>query len=101
MIKLTKEEKETILLTSEADEVWEIYTFNSALQKKLAAFAQQYPEVCRLKVKDEETGSVTYEVAKSRVTIRLNAPYSEERRRAASEKAKARMPGAETEADNG
>ena len=101
MMNLTKEEKETILLTSEADDIWSVYTFNVALQKKLVAFAEQYPEHCRLKIKDTETGSVTYEVAKSGVTIRLNAPYTEERRRAARERAKALMAGAEKEASNG
>ena len=101
MMNLTKAEKETILLTSEADDVWEIYTFNAALQKKLAAYAERYPEHCRLKIKDTETGSVTYEVAKSGVTIRLNAPYTEERRMAARERAKALMTGAEKEASNG
>ena len=101
MMNLTKEEKETILLTSEADDTWEIYTFNAALQKKLAAYAERYPEHCRLKIKDTETGSVTYEVAKSGVTIRLNAPYTEERRMAARERAKALMAGAEKEVNNG
>ena len=101
MMNLTKEEKETILLTSEADDVWEIYTFNAALQKKLAAFSERYPEYCRLKIKDTETGSVTYEVAKSGVTIRLNAPYTEERRMAARERAKALMASAEKEVNNG
>lgn len=100
-MKLTKAEKETILLTSEADDTWEIYTFNAKLQKKLAVFAEQYPEVCRLKEKDEETGSVIYIIQKSRVSIHLNAPYSEARRRAASEHAKAQRAVRETEANNG
>jgi hypothetical protein len=101
IMNLTKEEKETILLTSEADDIWSVYTFNTALQKKLAAFAERYPDHCRLKIKDAETGSVTYEVAKAGVTIRLNAPYTEERRRTAREKAKAFMTGAGKEAENG
>ena len=100
-MNLTKEEKETILLTSEADDIWSVYTFNAALQKKLAAFAEQYPEHCQLKIKDAETGSATYEVAKAGVTIRLNAPYTEERRMVARERAKALMAGAEKEASNG
>ena len=94
MSMISKSEKETILLTTEADDTWTVYTFNSALKKKLAGFAEQYPELCRLKSKDKEAGSVTYEMAKSRISIRLIPPYSEERRRAASEYAKAQRSGA-------
>ena len=39
-------------------------------------------------VDDADFGSLTYEIQKSRVSIRLVAPYSEERRKAASERAK-------------
>ena len=39
MMKLTKEEKETILLTSEADDMWSVYTFSTDLKKRLAAFS--------------------------------------------------------------
>ena len=98
-MKLTKAEKETILLTSEADDTWEVYTFNPGLMKKLAAFSERYPDLCRLKEKYQETGSVIYIVEKSRLSIHLNAPYSEERRRAASEKAKAHRLNKKTEAE--
>ena len=90
-MKLTKAEKETILLTSEADDSWEVYTFNPGLMRKFAAFSERYPDLCRLKEKDQETGNVVYIVEKSRLSIHLNAPYSEERRRTASEKAKAHL----------
>ena len=99
-MKLTKAEKETIFLSSEADDTWEVYTFNTGLIRKLAAFSERYPELCRLKEKDQETGSATYIVEKSRLSIHLNAPYSEERRRAASEKAKAHMLNKKTEAES-
>lgn len=84
---LTKYEKETILLTSEGDDVYSIYTFNSALKRKLKAFAEQYPDECKL-ITSTEYGSETYEISKARVSIRLTAPYSEERRKAARERAK-------------
>ena len=45
---LTKYEKETILLTSEGDDTYSIYTFNPGLKRKLAAYARQYPDQCRL-----------------------------------------------------
>lgn len=85
---VTKEERETIVNFNEADDIAIIYTFNSGLKKRLAAFAKKYPDLCKLTVDDAEFGSVTYEIHKSRVSIRLVAPYSEERRKAASERAK-------------
>ena len=85
---VTKEERETIVNFNEADDIAVIYTFNKDLKKRLAAFAKKYPDLCKLTVDDADFGSVTYEIQKSRVSIRLVAPYSEERRKAASERAK-------------
>ena len=86
--KVPKEERETILRFDEADDIATIYTFNSGLKKRLASFAEKYPDLCRVIVDDAVYGSVTYEIQKSRVSIRLNPPYSEERRKVASEHAK-------------
>lgn len=85
-----KEERETILVFNEAEDTAVIYTFNNDLKKRLAAFAKKFPDLCKLTIDDTDFGSVTYEIQKSRVSIRLVAPYSEERRRAASEYAKAK-----------
>ena len=85
---VAKEERETILRFDEADDTAVIYTFNTGLKKRLSAFAEKYPDLCRLTVDDAVYGSVTYEIQKSRVSIRFIAPYSEERRNAASERAK-------------
>lgn len=87
MSHLTKYEKETILLTSEGDDVYSVYTFNPGLKRKLAAYSRQSPDQCRLTASTKE-GSETYEISKARVSIRLTAPYSEERRKAAGERAK-------------
>jgi len=83
-----KEERETIVNFNEADDIATIYTFNTGLKKRLAAFAEKYPDLCHLTVDEAVYGSVTYEIQKSRVSIRLLPPYSEERRKAASEHAK-------------
>ena len=88
MSGLTRYEKETILLTNEADDFYEVYTFNSALKKKLAIYVKRHPDLCSLKETTKE-GSATYVVDKARLTIRLTEPYSEARRQAASEQAKA------------
>lgn len=43
MSKLTKYEKETIVLFNEADEEAHIQTYNAGLRKRLEAFSKNYP----------------------------------------------------------
>lgn len=86
-MKLTKYEKETIILTSEGDSTVNVYTFNQDLKRRLSKFSQKYPEMCRL-VSSIKEGAETYEMDKSRLSFRLVPPYSEERRKTASENAK-------------
>ena len=83
-MRLTKYEKETIILTSEGDDTYSVYTFNPALKRHLAGFAKKYPEHCHLESEDKKLGSQSYVIGKGRLSIRLTAPYSEERRKAAS-----------------
>lgn len=80
MIKLSKCEKETILRTSKGDEEYSIFTFDKTLQKKLERYAEKYPQLCKLVTSTKE-GSKTYVVDKTRVSIRLISPCSEERKR--------------------
>lgn len=87
MIKLTKYEKEPIINWNQEEDVASIYTFDSDLKHRLADFAKRFPDLCKL-VRTTAEGSATYEIAKSRVSIRLIPPYSAERRKAASEYAK-------------
>ncbi len=82
MTRLTKIEKETIVLFNEGEDKANIYTHNAGLKKRLAAFAKKYPDLCNVQ------GGVSYELAKSRLSIRFLPPYSEERRQKASEYAK-------------
>lgn len=86
-MRLSKYEKETIILTSEGDDTVKIYTFNVSLKRRLAAYAEKYPHLAKLDRWTTE-GSVTYVLDKSRVSIRLLPPYSNERRVKASEYAK-------------
>ena len=86
--RLNKYERETILLTSEGDDTWDVYTFNTDLKNRLRKFAARHPDLCKLKAEDKELGCVSYTVQKSRVSIHLNSPQSEARRKAASEYAK-------------
>ncbi len=87
MAKLTKYEKETIILFNEGEDTASIYTFNAGLKKRLALFAKKCPDLCRQE-KTYEQGGVSYVLDKSRLSIRLQPPMSEERRRKASENAK-------------
>ena len=84
---LTKDEKETIILFNEGEDTAHIQTYNAGLRKRLAAFSKKHPDLCRLE-KSFAQGGVIYVLDKSRLSIRLQAPYSEERRRKASENAK-------------
>ena len=84
---LTKYETETIILFKEGEDTAHIQTYNSGLRKRLAEFSKKHPDLCRLK-KSFAQGGVIYELDKSRLSIRLQTPMSEERRRKASENTK-------------
>lgn len=61
--------------------------YNTSLKKRLSEYAGKYPDECRL-VDDDENGCLTFEIRKGRFSFKLNAPYSAERRKTASELAK-------------
>ena len=84
---LTKKQKSTVIYFDEHSRIIEVQTHNTDLKKRLTAFAAKYPQCCR-QTDDDEQGGLTFEVEKGRLSFRLTAPYSEERRRAASEQAK-------------
>ena len=65
----------------------QVQTHNTDLKKRLMAFAAKHPQCCR-QTDDDEQGGLTFEIEKGRLSFRLTAPYSEERRKAASEAAK-------------
>ena len=78
-----KKRKVTELYFNEYDGTAEIYTYNTKLKKRLTAYAATYPDLCQL-TEDDENGGLRFEIDKHRVNIRLTAPYSQERRAAAS-----------------
>ena len=84
---LTKQEKTTDIWFDEKEPLIYIRTHNTDLKKRLAAFAAKHPQCCR-QTDDDEQGGLTFEIEKGRLSFRLTAPYSEERRRAASKQAK-------------
>ena len=84
---LTKKQKTTVIYFDEHSRIIEVQTHNTDLKKRLTAFAAKYPQCCR-QTDDDEQGGLTFEIEKRRLSFRLTAPYSEERRRAASVAAK-------------
>ena len=84
---LTKKQKVTELFYNAKDPTAEIYTHDAKLKKRLRAFAEEFPELCR-QTDDDGQGGLWFEIAKERISIRLTAPYSQERREAASKLAK-------------
>ena len=85
---LTKQEKTTDIWFDEKDPLIHIRTHNTDLKKRLAAYAGQHPDQCRQTDTDPDTGCMEFEIRKGRFSFRLTAPYSEERRNAASKAAK-------------
>ena len=84
---LTKRQKTTCIYFDEASKAVEIQTHNTALKKRLAKYAAEHPDLCR-QTDDDEQGGLTFEIDRRRFAVRLTAPYSDERRHAASELAK-------------
>ena len=84
-MKLSKYEQETIILYNEEEATASVYTHNPKLMEKLERLSKKYPDKIYPERK-EHPGAVSYIVPKSCVSVR--EPYSDERRKAASERAK-------------
>ena len=84
---LTKRQKTTCIYFDEASKAVEIQTHNTALKKRLTQYAAKHPDLCR-QTDDDEQGGLPFEIDRRRFAVRLTAPYSNERRQAASELAK-------------
>ena len=85
---LTKQEKTTDIWFDEKDPLIHIRTHNTDLKNRLTAYAAAHPPQCCRQTDDDEQGGLTFEIEKGRFSFRLTAPYSAERRRAASKAAK-------------
>ena len=77
-MKLTKYEKETIILFNEAEDHVDVFTYNVSLKRRLANFSRKYPELCKRKAVNKE-GGVTYLIDKGRLSIHLVPPYDAKR----------------------
>ena len=80
-MKLTAIEQETIILYNQAEATAEVETYDARLLEKLNRLAEKYPDQI------QKTGERRFTVPKRCVSVR--EPYSAERRKAASDRAKA------------
>ena len=85
---LTKREKTTEIFFDEAGAFINVRTHNTDLKNRLRRYSKHYPNECRLVAKDNETGLLEFEIKKGRLSFRLTAPYSKERRKTLSQNAK-------------
>ena len=75
---MKKQDKLTELKFHTHDRFAEIKTHKPALKRRLLQLAEAYPEQFRL-VSDDGKGGLHFHVDRRRVSIRLTAPYSEQR----------------------
>ena len=81
---IKKKNKLTEIWFDETGSAVNIHTYNTDLKNRLTAYAAKYPAHCRL-TDDDECGCLTFEIDCRRFSVRLTAPYSEDRRRKAKE----------------
>ena len=86
-MNLRKKDKFTQIYFNEADPMMEIDTYNTDLKRKLRKFAEEFPDLCRITEIDGDRMSV--EIDKRRCKPKVTKPYSEERRQAIREAARA------------
>ena len=75
----TKSQKTTEIYFDETPAPVVIRTHNTNLKKRLLAFAEKFPDLCRL-TDDDGLGYLSFEIDKERFSIRLTKPYTEERK---------------------
>ena len=83
---LSKLEQETIILFNEKEPTASVFCHNAKLAAKLKRLSEKYPDLA-YPDRPESSGAVSYVIPKSCVSIR--EPYSPERRKADSARAKA------------
>ena len=77
---LTKKQKTTDIYYNAKDPHAEVYTHDTNLKKRLRKYVAKYPELCK-QTDDDGQGGLRFEIDKSRISIRLTAPYTDDRAR--------------------
>lgn len=81
---LTKRLKDTVIYFNEESDIIEVRTHNTDLRNRLLKYSKQYPDCCKL-TDDDSHGGMLFEILKGRLSFRLTAPHSEERRKELSD----------------
>ena len=81
-----KKDKITEIFFDEANPKISIRTYNTDLKNRLMRFLNEYPDECQL-IDDSGDGMLEFEVSKGRLSFRLTAPYSEDRKQQLSQNA--------------
>ena len=76
---LTKKQKVTEVYYNAKDPIAEVHTHDTNLKKRLRKYAAKYPELCKQTDNDGQ-GGLRFEIDKSRISIRLTTPYSNNRK---------------------
>lgn len=84
---LPKKHRYTTITFNEDSDLIDVITFNTSLKNRLTEFVEKYPEECYITDRDDY-GSISCEIRKGRMSFKLSAPYSEDRRKRASNLAK-------------
>lgn len=85
MAVLSREERETIILYTEADDRAEVYTHNKKMINRLAKLCAGRPDEVE-KIREADTGAVTYTVPRDWIRVVPKRRVSEEYRAAAAER---------------
>ena len=85
MAVLSREERETIILYTEADDRAEVYTNNKKMINRLAKLYAERPDEVE-KIREADTGAVTYPVPRDWVKIIPKRRLSEEQRAAITDR---------------
>lgn len=85
-MKLTSEEKETIIVFNECDKTAEIETFNKSLIKQIQKAREMYPEQVRIEAVDEE--AYVIELPKKWIKVRAPRIITDEQRAILAERAR-------------
>ena len=80
---LPKQKKTTDIWFDEKDPLIHIRTHNTDLKKRLAAYAEQHPDVCRQTDADPETGCMEFDIEKGPLLFPSDRPIQRGRREAA------------------
>ncbi len=83
-MRLTRYERETIILFNEKENYANIFTYNTDLIERLKDYENKHPQMCSLK-EINQAGGHTYILKKSALSIRLMSPRSEASRNKAAE----------------